>query len=227
MQFQLFPWTYRSCKVCQPIPQRNSRPWNQISSQNNEHIESFVQFPLDPTELQGPSDAYWGPQSSLIFSKAAPLPGQTYTARSSTQAKIGAVDECTKAILQIKNIPNDLKLFDRFHKGPITIYNDNQACVQWSHKMTTKGLCYIQMQENAVRESVQDRTITVDHIGGKKNPTDIFTKEDWKKAGWKQTRNFKLWWWGRSKRFIRKWSKQWWSHWKYCFPRPRRWWWWW
>ena len=44
--------------------------------------------------------------------------------------------------------------------------------------MTTKGLRYIQMRENAVRESVQDRTIKVDHVGGKKNPTDIFTKED-------------------------------------------------
>ena len=44
--------------------------------------------------------------------------------------------------------------------------------------MTTKGLRYIQMRENAVRESVQDRTIEVQHVGGKKNPSDIFTKED-------------------------------------------------
>ena len=44
--------------------------------------------------------------------------------------------------------------------------------------MTTKGLRYIQMRENAVRESVQDHTIKVQHVGRKKNPSDIFTKED-------------------------------------------------
>ena len=44
--------------------------------------------------------------------------------------------------------------------------------------MTTKGLRYIQIRENAVREQVQADFITVKHIGGKHNSADIFTKED-------------------------------------------------
>ena len=34
------------------------------------------------------------------------------------------------------------------------------------------------MRENAVREQILERTINVQHVGGKKNPWDIFTKED-------------------------------------------------
>jgi hypothetical protein len=44
--------------------------------------------------------------------------------------------------------------------------------------MTTKGLRHIQMQENAVREQVQLGFITVEHIGGKQNLADAFTKEE-------------------------------------------------
>ena len=44
--------------------------------------------------------------------------------------------------------------------------------------MNTKGLRYVQIRENAVRESIQDEIIDVEHIGGKLNPSDIFTKED-------------------------------------------------
>ena len=44
--------------------------------------------------------------------------------------------------------------------------------------MTTKGLRYIQIRENAVRESVQDKFIDLLHIEGKINIADLFTKED-------------------------------------------------
>ena len=44
--------------------------------------------------------------------------------------------------------------------------------------MTTKGLRYIQIRENAVRESVLSKFITVKHIAGKLNLADLFTKED-------------------------------------------------
>ena len=116
--------------------------------------------------------------SSVTHFPCSPSKRQTYTARSSAQAEIGAVDECTKTIQQIKNILEDLNQFQHYTSGPITIYNDNSACVQWSHNMTTKGLRYVQMRENAVRELVQNKTIQVRHIGGKQNSSDIFTKED-------------------------------------------------
>ena len=44
--------------------------------------------------------------------------------------------------------------------------------------MTTKGLRYIQIRENAVREAVQQNIIDVKHITGKVNIADLFTKED-------------------------------------------------
>ena len=44
--------------------------------------------------------------------------------------------------------------------------------------MTTKSLRYIQIRENAVRESIKTGTIDIKHIGGKTNPSDIFTKKD-------------------------------------------------
>ncbi len=58
------------------------------------------------------------------------------------------------------------------------VYNDNEACVCWSHNMTTKGLRHIQIRENAVRESIQSDLIDVLHIAGKINLADLFTKED-------------------------------------------------
>ena len=84
---------------------------------------------------------------------------QSYTACSSAHAEIGAVNECTKSILYLINILKDLNLFERFHKGPVQIYNDNAVTVQWSHNMITKGLPYIQMHENTVRESIQEGTV--------------------------------------------------------------------
>ena len=175
-----------------------------FSSTNQAELESFVQFPIDPSELQALTDANWGPQDqsvplpntpsiTLDLFKSRSIAGyiiwlggpldwrakrQTFTARSSANAEIGAVDDCTKTLQQIRNIMTDLQIFQKFKKGPITVYNDNQATVQWSHNMTTKGLRYIQIRENAVREQVQADFITVKHIGGKHNSADIFTKED-------------------------------------------------
>ena len=52
------------------------------------------------------------------------------------------------------------------------------ACVQWTKNRTTKSIRHIQLRENAVREAVQNGTITVHHVPGKSNPSDILTKED-------------------------------------------------
>jgi hypothetical protein len=62
-------------------------------------------------------------------------------------------------------------------QGTHTIYNDNQACVNWSKRCTTKGLRHIQMKENCVRENIASQFVTVCHIDGKINLADLFTKE--------------------------------------------------
>ena len=43
--------------------------------------------------------------------------------------------------------------------------------------MTTKGNRHIEYRENSTREWVADGTITVKHVAGKCNVSDIFTKE--------------------------------------------------
>ena len=176
----------------------------QFSSKQNAAIESFVQFPVDPSTITPLSDSNWGPQDAsppnpndppvlLDLFKSRSVAGfliwlggplhwkskrQSFTARSSAEAEIGAVDECTKTIQHLENLLRDLGLFETFAPDPITIYNDNAAAVQWSHNMTTKGLRHIQMKENAVREQVQRKLINVEHIAGNLNLSDIFTKED-------------------------------------------------
>ena len=57
------------------------------------------------------------------------------------------------------------------------VYNDNQACVQWSHSLTTKGVKHINLKENMVREAHQAKRVNVAHIPGVINSSDIFTKE--------------------------------------------------
>ena len=177
-----------------------------FSSSSNPHLETFVKFPIPPNHIQPFSDANWGPQDASIpkqddppqdldLFKSRSISGfliwlggplhwvskrQSITARSSAEAEIYAVDECTKCIQHITNILRDLAIFHLFtnNGAPIPIQNDNEAAVKWSHNMTTKGLRHIQMRDNAVREQVQLGLITVEHIGGKQNLADTFTKEE-------------------------------------------------
>jgi hypothetical protein len=70
-----------------------------------------------------------------------------------------------------------LDLRDIFKPGTTTIFNDNNACMNWSRRCTTKGLRHIQMQENHVRENAENNFVSIQHIGGKQNLADLFTKE--------------------------------------------------
>ena len=62
--------------------------------------------------------------------------------------------------------------------NPTLVYNDNAACIQWSVNLTSKGLHHIQIHKNTVRENLQNGFVTVEHIEGKRNSSDLFTKED-------------------------------------------------
>ena len=57
------------------------------------------------------------------------------------------------------------------------IYNNNNACVKWSHNMTSKAARHIEFQENSVCEWIQDNTPNVLHVSGKTNTADIFIQE--------------------------------------------------
>lgn len=176
----------------------------EFSSESNNYLQSFLQFPLPQHQLTGLCDANWEPQDQSKPSKDTPPPKlelfksrsmsgyimwchgplmwiskrQTYTARSLAKAKIYATDESMKNILHLMHIINEMNLTNEYMKGPVSIWNDNHACVCWSKNTTTKGLRHVQIQENAVRESIASGLIQVKHVEGKRNPSDIFTKED-------------------------------------------------
>jgi hypothetical protein len=61
--------------------------------------------------------------------------------------------------------------------SPTLLFNDNDACVNWSYNMTSKAARHIELRENSVRKWVQSKLLSVKNVSGKLNPSDIFTKE--------------------------------------------------
>ena len=173
-----------------------------FDSQTDDKLTSYVHFPISTSKVTATSDANWGPQDQtqlpqhelppeLELFKTRSMSGhlvtllgplhwsskrQRITARSSCEAEIYATDECVKNILHLRNIIQDLDLETALLNPKTQIFNDNMACVMWSKNTTTKGLRYLQIRENAIREN--SKILTIEHIAGKVNPADIFTKED-------------------------------------------------
>ena len=185
-----------------------------FSSRRNTDMEAFLQFPISPDQLLPLTDANWGSQDqSLPGSKPVELERfktrsmsgfiiffngpvhwcskrQRITARSSAEAEIYATDECVKELLRLKLMTIDMGIYNIYFKGtPIQVYNDNNACVCWSKSTTTKGLRYMTIRENAIRESVDDGFIQLKHIAGKINLSDLFTKEMKDTAQFKRLRD--------------------------------------
>ena len=174
-----------------------------FSTNGNSKLAAFIKFP-PPKQPIAITDANWGPQDQsrpkpntppqyLELFKTRSLSGfilwghgpihwiskrQSLTARSSAEAEIVATDECVKFLLHLRNVCDDLHIQSFIFPEPITVYNDNAACINWAKNMTTKGLRYIQIRENAVREAVSNKVINIQHIAGKVNVADLFTKED-------------------------------------------------
>jgi hypothetical protein len=150
------------------------------------------------------SNAHWGSQIGLavrdgtllslfkcrsmsggiIFCQGGPIAWtavcQERTSLSSCEAEIRVTNEVSKMLMGISHLANNVwkngyDIVDMAEASPL--YNDNESCVKWSHNMTTKQICYMEMRENAVREWVQDAFLKVLHVLGWINPADIFTKE--------------------------------------------------
>ncbi len=99
---------------------------------------------------------------------------------SSCEAKICATNEVSKLLMGICNLAksarnSDFTIPETTATSPL--YNDNESCVRWSHNMTTKQICDMEMRENAMSEWVQDSYLQILHVPGWINPADIFTKE--------------------------------------------------
>jgi hypothetical protein len=115
----------------------------------------------------------------LVFLSYGPLIWKSHkekrNSRSSCEAEIKATDECTKSVQWLRNVLSDLSLLSDI---PTPIYNDNMAAVNWSNNTSHKAMRHVNIRESAIREAVHDfKEITVQHIGGKINPSDLFTKE--------------------------------------------------
>jgi len=162
-------------------------------------LESFLHFPIG-SKLLSMADADWGPQDASLGNKAMELPlfvsrsmsayyvdllgplhwiskRQQVTACSSAEAEIYATNKCVKFLLEFVQILDFFEVRDIFMPGTAVIFNDNNACVNWSKRSTMKGLQHIQMRENMVRENVENKFVSVQHVGGKVNIADLFTKE--------------------------------------------------
>eukprot|EP00957_Ditylum_brightwellii_P133265 10161963-Ditylum_brightwellii.AAC.1 len=98
--------------------------------------------------------------------------------RSSVEAEVYATDKYVKMLLHINNILTDMGLKETIMGQTTRIFNGNQVCVNWAKNMTSKGLCHIQMQENAIKEAVQTGFASIEHVNEKINLSNIFTEED-------------------------------------------------
>ncbi len=150
-------------------------------------------------ELTGYSDACWGSQLGntaligkeiemfkfrsmsgyIILRAGGPLAWasvrQDRTSRSSCEAEVRATDECAKEVLSVRLRGKDIGLNDDALATPI--HNDNQGCVDWCKTTTTSGMKHINLRGNAIRESVHLGELSIHHIPGVINCSDIFTKE--------------------------------------------------
>jgi hypothetical protein len=170
-----------------------------FTSRKRSTLESFLHFPI-PDQVMSMSDANWGPQDASQTKTITELPlftsrsmsafyidllgplhwvsrRQKVTAGSSAEAEIYATDDCVKFLLELVQLLKFLEVDHIFMPTTNIIYNDNQACINWSKKCTTKGFRHIQMKENRVRENITSNFVTIQHIDGKVNIADIFTKE--------------------------------------------------
>ncbi len=62
-------------------------------------------------------------------------------------------------------------------RSTIPLVPHNSACVKWCHNMTTEGNRHIENCENTTHKWVADDKIAVEHVCGKFNIANIFTKE--------------------------------------------------
>ena len=174
----------------------------EFSTSKTSSLQTYIKFPTNDQVITL-CDANWGPQdaskpkpntnTTLDLFKSRSISGyvlwlygplhwqskrQSITARSTAEAEIYATDESIKGLLHLDMLISGLGLKQELMPSPTPVYNDNAACIAWSHNMTTKGLRHIQIRENAVRESIHTGFAQIKHIAGAINIADLFTKED-------------------------------------------------
>jgi hypothetical protein len=127
---------------------------------------------------------FWSMSSGVVFRQGVPLSWtaihQDQTALSSGEAEIRATNETSKSVMGMRHLAESVQssgydILDTVAPSPL--YNDNAACIQWAHNMTSKKIRHMELRENVVREWVHDGILNILHVIGRINPADIFTKE--------------------------------------------------
>jgi hypothetical protein len=57
------------------------------------------------------------------------------------------------------------------------LWNDNSGAVTWSQSVFHKLMRHFNIHNSAVRESIKFKEISIGHIEGEINPSDLLTKE--------------------------------------------------
>ena len=120
----------------------------------------------------------------MVFRQGGPLSWtairQDQTAFTSGEAEIRATNKTSKSVVGMRHLAKSIRssgynISDTVAPSPL--YNDNAACIQWAHNMTSKKIWHMELQENVVCEWVHNGILNAYHVKGRVNPADIFTKE--------------------------------------------------
>ena len=97
--------------------------------------------------------------------------------RSVCESEIKAMDEGVKMVLPLRHLFADLHATHLSAATPMH-FADNAGGIAWaSSEAITKKLRHVNIREVAVRDSIRQSEITLHHIPGDLNPSDLFTKE--------------------------------------------------
>ena len=98
---------------------------------------------------------------------------QTNVAYSSTEAEYIALSDCSKQVVWIWTIMEELGYF----LEPIPICGDNQGSIFMADNAVTESCSkHIDLQWHGIRNYVKESIIEIFYIEGTKNPADMFTK---------------------------------------------------
>eukprot|EP00957_Ditylum_brightwellii_P084407 6418629-Ditylum_brightwellii.AAC.1 len=150
-----------------------------FSSKDHDTFTSYVKILFPEDKLVALCDANWGPQDvsqdpsqsqefsleslcsisgHILFCNGGPIAWgfkyQSRTAQSSCKTEVRATNTCTKALMHVCYVMQDLYLPD--YKSPTPVYNDSKASVDWRHTSSNKGMHHIDMKENMIQDCIHE-----------------------------------------------------------------------
>jgi hypothetical protein len=102
---------------------------------------------------------FWSMNSGIIFKNGGPIEWlgkrQECTSLSYCEGEIWATNAMLKKVMDFRNLSRSVSKSGHTINGlssSMVLYNDKDACVKWSHNMTSKAAHHIELHENSMRE---------------------------------------------------------------------------